>query len=114
MVIFIKKILLLSFAFILLSGCGSDVDPGVIEGAPRTSEAIYEKDLKFFRTKDGIFKRRGRDKNGFDHSTAYFWYSDSHDYDNRLKVKETAQEYVNEHAQRYFENYLHEAVYGKS
>lgn len=82
------------------------------EKRERPSELIGKRE--FFRTKDGIFKRRGRDKNGFDHSTAYFWYSDSHDYDNRLKVKETAQEYVNEHAQRYFENYLHEAVYGKS
>jgi hypothetical protein len=61
MVIFIKKILLLSFAFILLSGCGSDVDPGVIEGAPRTSEAIYEKDLKFLRTKDALFGDDSRD-----------------------------------------------------
>ncbi|NRA47124.1 MAG: hypothetical protein HRU09_19415 [Oligoflexales bacterium] len=28
---------------------------------------------QFFRTKDGIFKRRSRE-----HSTAYFWYSDRH------------------------------------
>ena len=50
-----KKILILFFGSILLLGCGSDVDPGKIEGAPRTSEAIYKQDLKFLKTKDSLF-----------------------------------------------------------
>ena len=72
----------------------------------RPSELL--KSREFFRNKDGIFKRRGRD-----HTTAYYWSADKFYYDNRLKVHETAQEYVNECAQRYFDNYLHEAVFGK-
>ncbi len=39
----------------LLLGCGSDVDPGEIEGNPRSSDAIYKQDLKFFKTKDALF-----------------------------------------------------------
>ena len=49
-----KKILLPIFSLIFLIGCGSDVDPGKIEGAPRSSEAIYKQDLKFFKTKDAL------------------------------------------------------------
>ena len=49
-----KKILLSLFGLIFLLGCGSDVDPGEIEGAPRSSEAIYKQDLKFFKTKDAL------------------------------------------------------------
>ena len=49
-----KKILLTCFCLMFLLGCGSDVDPGKIEGAPRSSEAIYKQDLKFFKTKDKL------------------------------------------------------------
>ncbi len=49
-----KKILLTSFGLMLLLGCGSDVDPGKIEGAPRSSESIYKQDLNFFMTKDAL------------------------------------------------------------
>tara|TARA_Y100000768_G_scaffold94275_7_gene68415 strand:+ start:43 stop:2202 length:2160 start_codon:yes stop_codon:yes gene_type:complete len=56
-----KKILILFFGSILLLGCGSDVDPGKIEGAPRTSEAIYKQDLKFLKTKDSLFGDEIRD-----------------------------------------------------
>tara|TARA_B100000674_G_scaffold124206_1_gene95150 strand:+ start:288 stop:2447 length:2160 start_codon:yes stop_codon:yes gene_type:complete len=55
MIAYSKKILLLFFGSILLLSCGSDVDPGKIEGAPRTSEAIYKQDLKFLKTKDSLF-----------------------------------------------------------
>ena len=50
----IKKILLSFSGLVFLIGCGSDVDPGNIEGAPRSSEAIYKQDLKFFKTKDEL------------------------------------------------------------
>tara|TARA_Y100000766_G_scaffold268673_1_gene265009 strand:+ start:6973 stop:9132 length:2160 start_codon:yes stop_codon:yes gene_type:complete len=56
-----KKILILFFGSILLLGCGSDVDPGKIEGGPRTSEAIYKQDLKFLKTKDSLFGDEIRD-----------------------------------------------------
>ena len=49
-----KKFFLSSLGLIFLFGCGSDVDPGKIEGAPRSSEAIYKQDLKFFKTKDTL------------------------------------------------------------
>ena len=49
-----KKILLTFFGLMFLLGCGSDVDPGKIEGAPRSSESIYKQDLNFFRTKDTL------------------------------------------------------------
>ena len=49
-----KKIFLSFLGLILLIGCGSDVDPGKIEGTPRSSEAIYKQDLKFFKTKDAL------------------------------------------------------------
>ena len=49
-----KKILLTFFGLMFLLGCGSDVDPGKIEGAPRSSESIYKQDLNFFRTKDAL------------------------------------------------------------
>tara|TARA_Y100001970_G_scaffold224281_1_gene276399 strand:- start:5836 stop:7995 length:2160 start_codon:yes stop_codon:yes gene_type:complete len=51
-----KKISLSFFSIIFLIGCGSDVDPGNIEGAPRSSESIYKQDLKFFKTKDALFE----------------------------------------------------------
>ena len=44
-----KNFFLSLFGLIFLVGCGSDVDPGKIEGAPRSSEAIYKQDLKFFQ-----------------------------------------------------------------
>ena len=49
-----KKIFLTFFGLMFLLGCGSDVDPGKIEGAPRSSESIYKQDLNFFRTKDAL------------------------------------------------------------
>ena len=76
----------------------------------RDSPSELLRNREFFRTEDGIFKRRGRDKNGDDHSTAYFWSSDSHRYQDRLQVRETAEEVVNEKAQRYFDDYLQQAV----
>ena len=45
------------FSFIVitfLASCGSDVDPGTIEGPPRSSEAIYKQDSKFFQTKKSL------------------------------------------------------------
>jgi len=51
-----KKILFLFLVISFLSGCGSDVDPGTIEGPPRSSEAIYKQDLKFFQTKKRLLE----------------------------------------------------------
>ena len=39
---------------LLLISCGSDVDPGALEGPPRSSEAIRQQDLKFFQTKQSL------------------------------------------------------------
>ena len=51
----IQSRLLFSFIVItFISSCGSDVDPGIIEGPPRSSEAIYKQDLKFFQTKKNL------------------------------------------------------------
>ena len=52
MILIQRKLLFLFLVITFLSSCGSDVDPGIIEGSPRSSEAIYEQDLKFFKTKD--------------------------------------------------------------
>ena len=49
-----KIFFLTSFVAILISSCGSDVDPGIIEGPPRSSEAIYQQDLRFFQTKESL------------------------------------------------------------
>jgi len=49
-----QKTFLFFYSLFLLSSCGSDVDPGSIEGNPRSSEAIYEQDLKFFQTKESL------------------------------------------------------------
>ena len=49
-----NKIFFSLFVIIFLSSCGSDVDPGKIEGPPRSSEAIYKQDLKFFETKENL------------------------------------------------------------
>ena len=49
-----QKTLLLLNSLFLLSSCGSDVDPGSLEGNPRSSEAIYEQDLRFFQTKESL------------------------------------------------------------
>ena len=54
MSLFPKKFLLTGFITIFLSSCGSDVDPGQIEGSPRSSEAIYQQDSKFFQTKESL------------------------------------------------------------
>ena len=51
---FHSKIFLSFFVIIFISSCGSDVDPGEIKGAPRSSEAIYKQDLKFFKTKESL------------------------------------------------------------
>ena len=50
-----KVLLPLLFFLLLLAGCGSDVPPGEIEGAPRSSESIYSQDLKFLETKSNLF-----------------------------------------------------------
>jgi hypothetical protein len=39
---------------IFISSCGSDVDPGKIQGPPRSAEVIYQQDLKFFQTKESL------------------------------------------------------------
>jgi hypothetical protein len=57
-----KKILFLFLVISFLSSCGSDVDPGTIEGSPRSSEAIYEQDLKFFNTKDNLMGSNSDDR----------------------------------------------------
>ena len=49
-----KKFLFSFFAITILSSCGSDVDPGTIEGPPRSSESITQQDLKFFQTKESL------------------------------------------------------------
>ena len=49
----LPQILLIS---LFLIGCGSDVSPGKIEGTPRTSESIYQQDLKFLATKNNLFE----------------------------------------------------------
>ena len=67
----IKKILLSFSCLIFLIGCGSDVDPGKIEGAPRSSEVIYKQDLKFFKTKDELL---GEDSN----ETSQILFGDLH------------------------------------
>ncbi|MBD62880.1 MAG: hypothetical protein CMD68_02235 [Gammaproteobacteria bacterium] len=51
---FLKKILFSFFILFYLASCGSDIDPGEIEGAPRSSDSIYNQDLKFFKTKDSL------------------------------------------------------------
>ena len=57
-----KKFLFSFIAIIFLSSCGSDVDPGTIEGAPRSSEAIFKQDLKFFQTKERLLVDDSGDK----------------------------------------------------
>ena len=44
----------LSLAF--FAGCGSDIPPGTIEGAPRSSDSVYQQDLRFFQTKDNLMQ----------------------------------------------------------
>jgi len=39
---------------LLLISCGSDIDPGALEGPPRSSEVIRQQDLKFFQTKESL------------------------------------------------------------
>ena len=57
-----KKFFLSFFGLIFFFGCGSDVDPGKVEGAPRSSEAIYKQDLKFFKTKDALLGDHSSEK----------------------------------------------------
>ena len=54
MLVIQRKLLFLSFILIFLLSCGSDVDPGKIEGLPRSSEAIQKQDFKFFQTKESL------------------------------------------------------------
>jgi len=49
-----KIFFLTSCVAILISSCGSDVDPGKIEGPPRSSEAINKQDLEFFQAKESL------------------------------------------------------------
>jgi hypothetical protein len=56
-----RKPLFSLFVLVFLSSCGSDVDPGKIEGLPRSSEAIQQQDLKFFQTKESLLGRRSRE-----------------------------------------------------
>jgi hypothetical protein len=59
----IQKKFLFSFVVIIfLSSCGSDVDPGTIEGPPRSSEAILKQDLNFFQTKESLLVDDSGDK----------------------------------------------------
>ena len=48
-----------SFLFLFLFGligCGSDVPPGFVEGNPRDENEIYQSDLKFYKTKEDLFR----------------------------------------------------------
>jgi hypothetical protein len=51
-----KTSLPLLFIVLIISGCGSDVPPGEIEGAPRSSESIYEQDIRFLATQSKLFE----------------------------------------------------------
>ena len=51
-----KTSLPLLFIILIISGCGSDVPPGEIEGAPRSSESIYKQDLRFLETQSKLFE----------------------------------------------------------
>ena len=51
-----KTILPVLFIILITSGCGSDVPPGEIEGAPRSSESIYKQDLRFLETQSKLFE----------------------------------------------------------
>jgi len=51
-----KTILPLLFIILITSGCGSDVPPGEIEGVPRSSESIYNQDLRFLETQSKLFE----------------------------------------------------------
>jgi len=51
-----KTILPLLFIILITSGCGSDVPPGELEGAPRSSESIYKQDLRFLETQSKLFE----------------------------------------------------------
>ena len=53
-----KTILPALFSILITSGCGSDVPPGEIEGAPRSSESIYEQDLRFLETKSKLLENQ--------------------------------------------------------
>ena len=48
-----------TFLLLLITGCGSDVSPGSLEGAPRSSESIYEQDLRFLETKENLLVGEG-------------------------------------------------------
>ena len=51
-----RRVLSLFFSLAFFAGCGSDVPPGAIEGAPRSSDSVYQQDLRFFQTKDNLMQ----------------------------------------------------------
>jgi hypothetical protein len=53
-----KNPLVLICILMIIAGCGSDVPPGKVEGAPRSSESIYNQDLKFLQTKSKLFQNQ--------------------------------------------------------
>ncbi|MDC1526456.1 DUF3604 domain-containing protein [bacterium] len=53
-----KTILPVLWIILITSGCGSDVPPGEIEGVPRSSESIYQQDLRFLETQSKLFETK--------------------------------------------------------
>jgi hypothetical protein len=53
-----KTILPVLLTILITSGCGSDVPPGEIEGVPRSSESIYQQDLRFLETQNKLFETK--------------------------------------------------------
>jgi hypothetical protein len=51
-----QRVFTLFVSLVFLAGCGSDVQPGNIEGAPRSSDSIYQQDLRFFETKYNLLQ----------------------------------------------------------
>ena len=51
-----KTTIHLLLIILIISGCGSDVPPGEIEGAPRSNESIYKQDLRFLETQSKLFE----------------------------------------------------------
>jgi hypothetical protein len=58
-----KKFLFPFIAIIFLSSCGSDVDPGTIEGTSLAHQRqFFKQDLKFFQTKERLLVDDSGDK----------------------------------------------------
>ena len=55
------RVLSVFCSLVFLAGCGSDVPPGNIEGAPRSSDSIYQQDARFFETKDNLLQDSASD-----------------------------------------------------